>query len=107
MAFSMDNELIRALSDAFLCLEDRGECFKLLEDLFTVREMCDMAQRLEVARMLSRHATYTEIAEKTGVSSATIGRVNRALTYGAGGYRLVLDRLENKNVTEDKNDRSE
>ena len=46
--------------------------------------------------MLSDHATYTEIVEKTGVSTATIGRVNRALNYGAGGYERVLERLNPK-----------
>ena len=32
--------------------------------------------------------------KKTGASTATISRVNRCLLYGAGGYRLVLDRLK-------------
>ena len=41
--------------------------------------------------------TYNEIVEKTGVSTATIGRVNRALSYGAGGYEAIL-----KKVTEEK-----
>jgi TrpR-related protein YerC/YecD len=30
----------------------------------------------------------------TGVSTATISRVNRALEYGADGYKMVLGRLE-------------
>ena len=36
--------------------------------------------------LLRDKVTYNEIVEKTGVSTATIGRVNRALSYGAGGY---------------------
>ena len=43
--------------------------------------------------MLVDKVTYAEIASRTGVSSATIGRVNRALSYGAGGYKIVLDKL--------------
>ena len=35
--------------------------------------------------------------DTTGVSTATIGRVNRALSYGAGGYEAIL-----KKVTEEK-----
>lgn len=81
--------LVRAL----LCLEDGGECYQLLEDLCTVREIRDLAQRLEVAQLLKKGVTYSEIVEKTGVSTATIGRVNRSLLYGAGGYPLVLERL--------------
>jgi TrpR-related protein YerC/YecD len=47
---------------------------------------------------LKSQATYTEIVEKTGVSTATIGRVNRALNYGAGGYQKVLDSLAKKDT---------
>ena len=39
-------------------------------------------------------ATYQEIAMKTGASTATISRVNRALHYGADGYTLVLAQLD-------------
>lgn len=82
--------LVRAL----LSLENEEECFRLLEDLCTIREVRDLAQRLEVAQMLTDKITYTEIAAQTGASSATIGRVNRALSYGAGGYPIVLDKLK-------------
>ena len=44
--------------------------------------------------MLKNKVTYSEIVATTGVSTATIGRVNRCLTYGAGGYELVLKKLE-------------
>ncbi|MBQ3425204.1 MAG: TrpR-like protein YerC/YecD [Clostridia bacterium] len=78
------------LARAFLSLESVEDCYRLFEDLFTIREIQDLSQRLEVAQLLQNQATYTEIVEKTGVSTATIGRVNRALNYGAGGYQRVL-----------------
>lgn len=81
------------LAHAFLSLQNEEECYRLFEDLFTIREVQDLSQRLEVAWMLSEKATYTEIVQKTGVSTATIGRVNRALNYGADGYARVLERL--------------
>lgn len=87
------NPQTEQLVKALLLLEDEEECFRFLEDLFTIREVRDLAQRLEVAQMLEDKVTYAEIANRTGVSSATIGRVNRALSYGAGGYRIVLDKL--------------
>ena len=46
--------------------------------------------------MLRDKVTYNEIVEKTGASTATIGRVNRALNYGAGGYERVIKKLEEK-----------
>ena len=81
------------LARAILALDSEEDCYRLFEDLFTIREIQDLGQRLEVAQLLQNQSTYTEIVEKTGVSTATIGRVNRALNYGAGGYQLVLGRI--------------
>ena len=44
--------------------------------------------------MLDTGVTYQEISQQTGASTATISRVNRCLQYGAGGYRLVLDKKD-------------
>ena len=88
------------LARAFLALNDMEDCYRLFEDLFTIREIQDLSQRLEVAQLLQKQATYTEIVEMTGVSTATIGRVNRALNYGAGGYQRVLERVEKKEAEE-------
>ena len=88
------------LAKAFLALENVEDCYRLFEDLFTIREIQDLSQRLEVAQLLQSQATYTEIVEKTGVSTATIGRVNRALNYGAGGYQRVLEKLDQGNTEE-------
>ena len=53
-----------------------------------------MAKRFRAAKMLSDGAKYTEISESTGLSTATISRVNKCLKYGADGYRTALDRLK-------------
>ena len=78
---------------AFLSLETEEECRALLEDLLTTREVLDLSQRLLVARLLDRQLVYSEIAKETGASSATISRVNRCYTYGAGGYTTILPRI--------------
>ena len=92
----LKNEQTDRLAQAILSLQNEEDCYRLFEDLFTIREIQDLGQRLEVARLLQAQSTYTDIVEKTGVSTATIGRVNRALNYGAGGYQLVLERLGEK-----------
>ena len=89
----LKSERVDMLARAFLSLESEEDCYRLFEDLFTIREIQDLSQRLEVAQLLKSQATYTEIVEKTGVSTATIGRVNRALNYGNNGYQQVLGRL--------------
>ena len=87
------NESTDALARAFLVLETADDCYRLFEDLFTIKEVQDLSQRLEVAKMLSSGSTFTEIVKKTGVSTATISRVNKALNYGTGGYKLVLGKI--------------
>ena len=97
----LKNEQTDNLARAILSLQTEEDCYRLFEDLFTIREIQDLAQRLEVARLLQNQATYTEIVEKTGVSTATIGRVNRALNYGAGGYALVLEKQREEGAKEE------
>jgi TrpR-related protein YerC/YecD len=82
-----------ALFDAILSLQSREECYQLFEDLCTVSEIKSLAQRLQIAKLLNQGRTYSEIFEITGVSTATISRVNRSLEYGADGYRTVLSRM--------------
>ena len=93
MGENLDN-----LFDAILCLESREDCSQFFDDLCTISEIKSMCQRFEVARMLDKDIIYTEIAEKTGASSATISRVNRCLNYGSGGYRNVLDKLKEDKI---------
>ncbi|MCX7714766.1 MAG: YerC/YecD family TrpR-related protein [Clostridia bacterium] len=84
------------LFEAILKLKTIEECYNFFEDLCTVSELKSMSQRLEVALMLDEKHVYTDIAAKTGASTATISRVNRALHYGAEGYRLIISRLKEK-----------
>lgn len=81
------------LVQSLLALNNEEELYRFLEDVLTIQETKSITQRLEVAAMLRNKETYQEIVRKTGASTTTIGRVNRSLQYGAGGYQLVLDRL--------------
>ena len=82
------------LYKAILLLKTPEECYDFFADLCTVSEMKAMEQRFEVARLLDQGDIYSDVLEKTGVSSATVSRVKRCLNYGAGGYRQVLDRMK-------------
>ena len=95
------NEQIDDLACAMIELKDMDEAFSFFEDIFTINEMQAVAQRLAVARLLRRKVTYQEIAEKTGASTATISRVNRCLSYGAGGYQRMLDKLDKLDAAKD------
>lgn len=94
MNSKIKDEMTDKLFEAILLLENIDECYNFFEDICTISEIKALAQRLEVAGMLKKGIVYTEISEKTGASTATISRVNRALNYGADGYKTILQRLE-------------
>lgn len=89
----LKTESVDSLFDAILTLKTQEDCYKFFEDLCTVNELLSLSQRFDVAKMLREKKTYLEIAEKTGASTATISRVNRALNYGSDGYQTVFERL--------------
>ena len=87
------NETIDALFDAILSLETREECYDFFEDLCTVKEISDMAQRLEAAKLLLDGSTYEQIVKTVEISTATI---NRCIQYGTGGYRQTIEKVREK-----------
>ncbi len=84
------NEQTDKLMDIIVKVGNRQEAYMLLDDLCTIKETVDMAQRLEVAKLIREGKNYQEINSLTGVSTATISRVNKCLTYGNGGYDWAL-----------------
>lgn len=82
------------LFNAILMLKTPEECRQFFEDICTISEITAIAQRLEVAKLLREKKTFQEVVSITGASTTTISRVNRCLQYGAGGYQMILDRLE-------------
>ena len=94
--FDMHNESLDRLFAAVLKLESVEECYRFFEDLCTIKEIREIAQRLDVATMLSEGKNYQEISALTGASTATISRVNKCLLYGNGGYAGILEKLKTK-----------
>ena len=90
------NETIDALFDAILSLETREECYDFFEDLCTVKEISDMAQRLEAAKLLLDGGPYEQIVKTVEISTATISRINRCIQYGTGGYRQTIEKVREK-----------
>ena len=81
------------LFEGILKLESLDECYKFFEDLCTINELHSLAQRFEVASLLNDGKTYLQIASITHASTATISRINRALEYGADGYKIIFDKI--------------
>src|SRR5699024_3580070 len=89
-------EQLDQLFDAMLLIKTREEFYRFFDDLATMNEVQSLAQRLQVARMLDKGDTYSQIEKETNASTATISRVRRCLDYGSDGYEIALERLKEK-----------
>ena len=97
----IESKEINELFEAMKGIESVEDFYKFFDDLCTFGELQTMSQRFQVAKMLDEGKTFAKICEQTGASTATITRVNKALHYGHGGYRLALDMI-NKKENEDE-----
>ena len=95
------HELMDQLFQAILSLKSIEECYEFFEDACTIKELQEISQRFDVARLLWQGQSYNSINQKTGASTATICRVKKCLMYGNSGYRLVLDRMAEKEAAAD------
>lgn len=85
-----------ALFDAILTLDSVAEAADFFRDLCTRKELTDLSQRWAVVRMLDEGVPYREIADRLATSTATVTRIAQWLNHGRGGYRRMLDRLEER-----------
>ena len=85
---------VDALYRAVLTLRTVSEARRFFRDLLTKTEIEELADRWKAARMLADGVPYTQIVEKTGISSTTVARVSRWLKKGTGGYKLALRRSQ-------------
>ena len=93
---NFQSESIDRLFDAIMSLESTEDCYRFFEDLCTIKELQDMAQRLDAAFLLDQGLNYQTISQQVGISTATISRVSKCLKYG-GGYRQVIDKTKESN----------
>lgn len=83
-------------AEALMTLENVAECRRFLSDLCTPAELEAMVDRWRAVELLKSGKTYREIAEKTGMSVTTVGRVARCIEFGNDGYETAWQRLANQ-----------
>ncbi len=93
------NEAEKELFQAILKLETLEEAKNFLRDLLTEAELKEFANRWKVAQMLEQKIAYKEIEKQIHMSSTTIARIQKWLTRGMGGYRLMLKRIASHHAT--------
>ncbi|MBQ6022084.1 MAG: TrpR-related protein YerC/YecD [Clostridia bacterium] len=94
------SESIDRLLRVIVNLESVEEAYRFFSDVCTIKEMQDMAQRLDAAFLLAAGENYQSISKTVGISTATISRVSRCLNYGRGGYQDAIRKMTEKNDAE-------
>jgi TrpR-related protein YerC/YecD len=80
----------RQLAEVLSDIQDTPTMQNFLRDVMTEKEIIEVSARLEAAKMLKAGKKYTEIIEKTKVSSRTIARISDWMQNGQGGYEAAL-----------------
>lgn len=82
-------EKITRLCRLIAGITNEEEVRLLLDDLCTVKELENMAERLYAAELLIQGNTYNQVMAQANISSATLSRVSRCVQYGKGYSRLL------------------
>ena len=96
---TMSKQREQELWAAILCIKNTAEAGKFFGDLLTKDEIADFANRWLTARMLYNGESYKSIQNRTPISTRTIARIANWLNKGTGGYRLLLNRINNVHHT--------
>ncbi|MBQ7638529.1 MAG: hypothetical protein IJS90_06490 [Clostridia bacterium] len=86
------SESLDRLLKVIIKLDNLEDAYDFFSDVCTIKELQDMAQRLDAAVLLAKGENYQNISKQVGISTATISRVSRALNYGRGGYKKALEK---------------
>jgi len=87
------NKKKKQLFNAFLKLKDEKEVANFCRDLMTESEIEEFSGRFDVALKLAQGKPQRQTSKETGVSIATVTRVNQWLKRGMNGYKTVIKRL--------------
>ena len=81
------DELVELLAQ----IDDPKQMKALLEDMCTIKELENMAERCYAAKLLLEGKTYNQVMELADISSATLSRVSRCVQYGKGYSKLLKE----------------
>ncbi len=82
-------EKLDALFQLLASIDNADDCRALFDDLCTVKEVENMAERVFAAKLLMEGKTYNQIIAQSDISSATLSRVSRCVQYGNGYSKLL------------------
>ena len=83
-------ERIQQLFEIITKIDNIDDCRALFDDLCTVKEVENMAERCYAAKLLLEGNTYNQVMAQADISSATLSRVSRCVQYGSGYSKLLM-----------------
>lgn len=86
---SAKQERIDNLFKLITAIDNVDDCRALFDDLCTVKELENMAERCYAAKLLLDGNTYNQVMAQADISSATLSRVSRCVQYGKGYSKLL------------------
>ena len=92
------------LVEALLSISDKLTMQNFLRDVMTEKEIVEISARLEAARMLMDGKKYTEIVDKTKLSSRTVARISEWLKNGCNGYEAALKSVHHTHISPARSD---
>ncbi len=84
-----DESMMNELFELIASMENAEDCRLLFDDLCTINEIEQMAQRVRAAKLLIDGRTYNQVIEETDISSATLSRVSRCVRHGKGYSKFL------------------
>ena len=85
----MSEESIQEMYQIIASLKNEEDCKIFFEDLLTYKELENISQRIEAAKLLKEGKTYVQIQEVTGISNTTLSRVSKSLKFGEGYKKFI------------------
>lgn len=104
MKKEITEEMLDQFYELILSIKSKEDCKNLFDDLCTIKELEQMAQRVHAAKLLMEGMTYNQVIDETDISSATLSRVSRCVRYGKGYVTVMKTDVNSKNEKNDKND---
>ena len=83
---------IQKLFEVITKLDNVDDCRALFDDLCTVKEIENMAERCFAAKLLMEGNTYNQVMAQADISSATLSRVSRCVQYGTGYAKVLVEK---------------
>ena len=83
---------IQKLFEVITKLDNVDDCRALFDDLCTVKEIENMAERCFAAKLLMEGNTYNQVMAQADISSATLSRVSRCVQYGPGYAKVLAEK---------------